>query len=611
MLRSSIGYKIFIGFFIVISLSASFLLISYPSLTEINILSSRSLPISMEVDTLQKYNEKIRDLQSKIELYIIVGSQEIKEELASTISQTNELTVSARQDPNLVNLGEISNLVTELTGSVTVLINYVDGKASAYQINKQIIIMNRLFEEFEDAQQKLQSGRLAQLKNNVNQQNEIVSRVMNRFFLIEISIIFIGFLASFLLAKLITKKLSKLRRGTQQIAGGNFQTRIDIPSNDEIGLLASSFNLMTENLQKTTVSKDYVNSIISNMAEMLVVVDSDLKINRINNAVCGLLGYREYELIGEPLERILSDKDIGIEMSSLKEEISQGRLKGYELYCRSRQGRDIPVLFSSSLMRTEGLSGDGPGPNRIVCTAYDITERKVVEEKIKEISEIKSRLTSTVSHELRTPMAAIKLGIDIVSNGLAGEINSEQKQFLGRVRKNVDRLARLINNVLDFQKLEIGKMELQARKADLNSVAKEISEVMSGLVKEKKLHLKLSLSEDLPELKFDRDRIIQVVSNLVHNAIKFTSQGTIEIKTEEVNDGVCFAISDTGIGIKQGDLLKVFHSFEQLNRLAGAGGGGTGLGLAICKDIVELHGGRIWVESKLNKGSTFYFTLPL
>lgn len=606
MLKVSIGYKIFIGFFIVIILSASFLLISYPSLTKINILSSQTLPLSAEVETLQQYNEKTRDLQSKIELYILIGSQEIEEELALTVKQTDQLIAVVRENKDMARLYNISNLMARLTGSITVLLDHAENDVAAYQINKQIITINELFKKFQQAQLDLQGQRLAQLQKNVIHQNEIVTRVMSRFFVIEISIILFGFLASFLLAKLITKKLSKLRRATQQIASGNFNTRINIRSQDEIGLLASSFNSMTENLERTTVSKEYVDSIISSMAEALVVVDSDLKINRVNEAVCGLLGYQEAELLGEPIEKIFSVQGKAAQLQELKEGIKEGRLKGHEAYCRSRVGKDIPVLLSVAAMQAESFEG-----SRIVCTMYDITERKVVEEKIKEISEMKSRLTSTVSHELRTPMAAIKLGIDIVLNRLAGDINPEQEQFLGRVRKNVDRLARLINNVLDFQKLEAGKMELQVVKADLNAAAKEIHEVMNNLAKEKGLKFTLSLSKKLPKVKFDRDRIIQVISNLVHNAIKFTDQGTIKISSKLTPQGACISVSDSGIGIKKDDISKVFHSFEQLKRLTGAGGGGTGLGLAICKDIIEMHGGKIWVDSNFNKGSTFYFILPI
>jgi signal transduction histidine kinase len=239
----------------------------------------------------------------------------------------------------------------------------------------------------------------------------------------------------------------------------------------------------------------------------------------------------------------------------------------------------------------------------------EVINRTKAEARVKEAAETKSRFTSMVSHELRTPLTAIKEGINIVLDGSAGDVNEEQKDFLSTAKRNVDRLSRLINDVLDFQKLEAGKLQFNLAENDLNEVAREVHQTMEPVVREKNLALLLDLDENMPKLVFDRDRITQVITNLLNNAMKFTEQGSITIATTIRGNIATLNVIDTGIGIKQEDLPKLFQSFEQVGKDRKTGG--TGLGLAISKEIIAQHKGRIWVESEFGKGTTFGFLLPV
>jgi len=245
----------------------------------------------------------------------------------------------------------------------------------------------------------------------------------------------------------------------------------------------------------------------------------------------------------------------------------------------------------------------------------DLTEAKVRLDKytkdLEEALRIKSDFTSTVSHELRTPLAAIKESVAIVLDGITGNITQDQANFLGIAKKNIDRLARLINDVLDFQKLESGRMALNKRLNDINVVVKEVKAMMAPLTAEKHLALDLDLENDLPNTLFDKDKIIQVITNLVSNAIKFTEAGGIIISTSEEKNLIKVSISDTGPGISKDNIQKLFRRFEQLESGIDRKVGGTGLGLAISKEIIDLHEGFIWVESTPGKGSSFIFTLPI
>lgn len=240
-----------------------------------------------------------------------------------------------------------------------------------------------------------------------------------------------------------------------------------------------------------------------------------------------------------------------------------------------------------------------------------IAERKRAEEKMIEAMEVKYAFTSMVSHELRTPLAAIKENIDIVLDETAGGINPDQRDFLGSAKKNVDRLGRLINDVLDYQKLESKRMEFHIAPADMNEVVRETAESMKSLVVNQGLNLMVNLADNLPKIPFDRDKIIQVLMNLISNAVKFTERGEITIATSRTKHGIVVSVKDTGIGIQEKDMPKLFHSFSQITSHIDRKPGSTGLGLAISKEILLIHGGKIWAESAYGKGSTFSFILPI
>jgi len=233
-------------------------------------------------------------------------------------------------------------------------------------------------------------------------------------------------------------------------------------------------------------------------------------------------------------------------------------------------------------------------------------------EQLKEMYKVKSEFTSMVSHELRTPLTAIKEGIAIVLDGIAGELNPQQKEFLDTAKKNVDRLNRLINDVLDFSKLESKRLVFKMQKGDINEIINEAINIQMTIAQEKGLYLRTELNPDISKIEFDSDRINQVLNNLINNAVKFTKTGGITVSAykDDKEGVVVVCVKDTGEGMKKEDLPKLFQKFQQLTR-QNQESGGTGLGLAICKEIIEQHCGKVWVESEFGKGSEFKFSLPI
>ena len=241
----------------------------------------------------------------------------------------------------------------------------------------------------------------------------------------------------------------------------------------------------------------------------------------------------------------------------------------------------------------------------------DITERKETEKRLKEAMEVKSQFISVVSHELRTPLAIMKEDLAIVLDGATGRLKKKQRHFLEAARRNLNRLVRLINDVLDFQKLDSGRMKFDMQENCINKTVRDIHKSMVSAVENKGLKLAIQLEDDLPQVKFDYDRIVQVLTNLIGNSMKFTEEGSITLATRRIENVVQVSISDTGCGVKEEDMPKLFCKFEQLATNGERKTGGTGLGLAISKEIIEEHWGKIWAESEFGKGTSFRFLLPI
>lgn len=247
----------------------------------------------------------------------------------------------------------------------------------------------------------------------------------------------------------------------------------------------------------------------------------------------------------------------------------------------------------------------------VLVALNDVTDRKRAEEELKATMEMKAHFISTVSHELRTPLTAIREAVIIVLDGVAGKIKKDQRHFLDLAKRNIDRLARLIDDVLDFQKLNAGKMTFDMRENGIASAVEEACTTMRPHAQKNGIDLVVELEANLPSAVFDSDRIIQALTNLISNAIKFTPEGgRVQVSAHHRNENLVIEISDTGLGIPKEDLPHVFDRFYRVQR-PGKEIKGTGLGLPIVSRVIVSHGGRVEVESELDKGSTFTVILPV
>ena len=258
------------------------------------------------------------------------------------------------------------------------------------------------------------------------------------------------------------------------------------------------------------------------------------------------------------------------------------------------------------------------GHQACLSWTYDITALKDVEKELKAardlaetMSQAKTSFLANMSHELRTPLNAILGYTELILDNIYGEMPDKMRGVLERVLNNGRHLLGLINDVLDLSKIEAGQFTLSLTDYSLNSLVQTVFVAVEALSTEKHLLLKIEAPSDLPMGRGDERRLSQVLINLVGNAIKFTDAGEVTIKASAANGSFTVAVHDTGPGISESDQTKIFEEFLQADGSLTRTKGGTGLGLPIARKIIEMHGGRLWVESALGYGSTFSFSIPI
>ncbi|WP_342304846.1 PAS domain S-box protein [Methanolobus sp. ZRKC5] len=351
-------------------------------------------------------------------------------------------------------------------------------------------------------------------------------------------------------------------------------------------------------------------SLFEQASDSIIIHDFDGKIVDVNKTVCEMFGYTEEELKQKSiLELIVSD-----EREEMIEKVIELRLKG-SLRNETRMLRSDGDIFyidvSASVVHTQ--------KNLIQAVGRDISDRIKAEAAMlnakieaETASRTKSEFIANISHELRTPLNSIIGFSDIMLDGIAGELVPQQEGFMHHISNSGHHLLTLINDILDVSKIEAGKMNLRFDMVDVKTIIDEIVTMTQTLTSEKKITVGIELPENMPKILADKSKLKQILYNLIGNAIKFTDNcGKIIIRTE-VDDGIIrISVIDTGIGISRNDLKKLFKPFIQIDSSISRKYEGTGLGLALVKELVELHSGKIWVESELGNGSTFIFEIPV
>lgn len=331
-------------------------------------------------------------------------------------------------------------------------------------------------------------------------------------------------------------------------------------------------------MSQPTPDHQGLQAIVERTGDGLLVVDGERIIRFCNPAAASLLSRKPADLLGQPFDhpiKIGQNLEIGIVRESGKSGTGELRVVGIEWH----------------------------GQKSHLISIRDVSERILFDR-------LKDDFISNVSHELRTPLTAMRESVSLIRDGILGAVTEEQKKFLAVCVRNADHLRRIVDTLLDISKIEAGKVKLAMKKADLAEIVSSSCDVLRPVAARKSLTLEAALPGKPMDAFVDRDRIAQVLNNLIGNAIKFTPSGGIRLAVSGNAERLECSVSDTGRGIAEEDLPSVFGKFQQFGPVADPENKGTGLGLAISREIVRMHRGDISVKSAIHQGSTFAFTLP-
>lgn len=415
----------------------------------------------------------------------------------------------------------------------------------------------------------------------------------------------IGLVFSLMLSNILVRPLRQIMEATRKIAEGGYDVEIPSNSSDELGSLASHFNTMVKkvksyhdmNIGQIVAEKQKSESVIRSIDDGIIVVDSEFRITNINPTAAKAFGIGPEEAQNKHFLEIIRSEQLFKYMKQLFE--SQQPLlieEGEDIYTIQHGEEQRHYQFSITPIKA------GPMLEAILLLR-DVT-------KLRELDRLKSEFVMMASHELRTPLTSIGMSIDLLTEGSISKLNEKEQQLLLAAHEEVQRLKALVSDLLDLSKIEAGKVDMEFDKVSVSLLFEKAVAVLKTQADEKSIKLSFEAKEGLPQVKADPNKITWVLTNLISNAMRYTSAGgNIRLAAVQVYPQVHILVSDDGTGIPYEYQSRIFDKFVQVK--GEKAGEGSGLGLAICKEIVRAHGGTIWVDSTPGQGSTFTFTLPI
>ena len=397
----------------------------------------------------------------------------------------------------------------------------------------------------------------------------------------------------------VTRPVVEMEDVARQMSEGNFRVRASVRSPDEIGTLGRSLNVMAgrlrEKIDDLEREQAKATAILDAMVEGVIATDGHDHIILLNEGARGIFGLGQTRVERRPLLEVIRNVDLHGLLSESRAaadgEVVSRELKLPEPSERVLQVHAVPLRFT----------GDEPG---VVIILHDITE-------LRRLEQVRTEFVANVSHELRTPLTAIQGYLETLLDGALEEPQHARK-FLEIVFRHTERLGRLTDDLTDLSNIELGRISLRIEPTDLTEVTESALAIIQPRAGSGRVTVKVSLPADMPEVLADRDRLAQILINLVDNAVKYTpAGGHVWVEAQRLPSGMVeVAVRDTGVGVPKADLPRLTERFYRVDKARSRELGGTGLGLAIVKHLVLAHGGDLGIESELWKGTTVRFTLP-
>jgi two-component system, OmpR family, phosphate regulon sensor histidine kinase PhoR len=434
---------------------------------------------------------------------------------------------------------------------------------------------------------------VVRMANPVNQIDNNILSIQRSVLLATAIATIIAILLAILVTNYTIKPLRNLTESILKLGSGDYPEPSRLDRSDEVGNLSRAFREMSYQINnqigQLTTEQAKLGAVLTHMNDGVLIVDSDGRVELINPAAVQLFGIEEQEATGKTLIEVVRHHQI-VELWRKSAQASQQQVGTLET---------SPDRLFLQVIATP-LEPSLPGSTLLVL--QDLT-------RVRRLETVRRDFVSNVSHELRTPLASLKLITETLMEG-ALEDPVVARQFLVKMEGEIDNLSQMVRELLELSRIESGRVPLVKQIIDPVSLVRPAVERMEIQADRSGLKLVFDFPPNLPKVNADPERMEQVLVNLIHNAIKFTPPGgKITVSAYKEYSRVIFYVRDTGVGIPSADLERIFERFYKTDR--SRTGGGTGLGLSISRHLVEGHGGRIWAESQLGQGSTFYFALPI
>lgn len=438
------------------------------------------------------------------------------------------------------------------------------------------------------------------VRANMKSVYSTINNIMGIFVIASLAAMVLGLGIAIIIARAITRPIEEMKQQTQRIARGDYARQVRVYSDDELGQLAKAINNLSirveESQESTEAERRRLDSVLSHMSDGVIATDRRGNITIINETASDFMDVTAEKAIGNSILDILKIRDD----YSLRDLIeNQDEL----MLDFSSNERDLILNAYFSLIQRESgfISG-------LVCVLHDVTEQQKIDNDRKQF-------VSNVSHELRTPLTSLRSYIEALSDG-AWKDPEVAPGFLKVTQEETDRMIRMINELLSLSRMDSGTTRVDMELVNINEMFNYVLDRFDMILKKddnpaKYYTIKREFTKRDLWVEIDTDKFTQVLDNIMNNAIKYSPDGgVVTCRLLETHNQVIISISDQGLGIPRADLGHVFDRFFRVDKARSRAQGGTGLGLAISKEVVQMLGGRIWVDSVEGKGSTFYISLP-
>jgi len=409
---------------------------------------------------------------------------------------------------------------------------------------------------------------------------------------------------AYFLVRSLTHPILEVTQKAIQLVSSTLNKEVQINSKDELRSLSKAISEMgiqlRNKIEEISKEKDYLQTILKGMMEGVLVVDGRGRILMVNDALRNLLSFSSDVADKMPLE-VIRNAELEAAITSV---VREGKNKVLELNVTVPGGRILEVNVVGILPSSNSTGADGEGVRGAIAVFHDIT-------RLKELEIIRQDFVANVSHELRTPLTTIKGYAETL---LEGALKEEVAfQFVQVIKRHTDRLTKIVEDLLMLSKIESKEFQLKIEFISLPDFINDVIDFVKEAAEKKEISISQSKITSSQAVGADRNYLEQIFINLLDNAIKYTHEGgkvTISAIEKDKRE-IQFSIEDDGMGIPREDIPRIFERFYRVDKGRSQELGGTGLGLSIVKHLVQAHGGRVWVESQIGEGSTFYFTLPI